>query len=143
MPQDVDLSPISVAHWYFGDGGRGGKGYHATFCTDGFTSEDVIFLMQRLVALYGWRPTRTDRNRILLSLAQDRKSLVEMIQPLTPTCFGYKLQLKTNMVLEHREQVLGFRKKGYSYGQIVETTGLSKAQISQICKKAGVAGRIK
>lgn len=143
VPSDVDLSPISLAHWYFGDGGVGGQGYHARFCTDSFTVEDVTYLIQRLTALYGWRPTRTDRNRILLSLASDRQSLRKLVEPFTPDCFQYKLLLKTNEVQKHREQVLGLREQGQSYGSIVESTGLSKTQVATICKSAGLAGYIR
>jgi hypothetical protein len=140
VPRDVDLSPVSIAHWYFGDGMVGNKGYHAQFATDGFPVEDVELLIERLHGIYGWRPTRTKRNRILISLAADRKELLEMVRPLTPECFSHKLRLKTNEVAEHQALVLEMRGAGLAYSRIVEATGMSKSQVASICKTAGLAG---
>jgi hypothetical protein len=99
IPKDVRLTPVSIAHWYFGDGCVGCKGYHAKFCTDAFPSNDVDILMERLHDTFGWEPVREQRNRILLCKMADRANLLEMIKDRTPECFRYKLALRTKSKL--------------------------------------------
>lgn len=81
IPKDVTLSPQSIALWYFGDGCVGGNGYRAYFCTDGFSRDDVSWLVCALRSTYNWAPTQTRKNRILLLKSRDRKSLKDMIEP--------------------------------------------------------------
>jgi|APSaa5957512622_1039677.scaffolds.fasta_scaffold07105_4 transposase-like protein len=139
VPEDVNLSPTSIAHWYFGDGMVGSKGYHAKFATDGFRAEDVNMLIALLHRSYGWSATRTARNRILLSRVADRADLHDMIKDCTPSCFQHKLCLR---LVDHRlkfdpdvrEKALLMRKEGVSYRNIGRTLGVSKTLVAEWCQ---------
>lgn len=145
IPKDVHLTPRVIAHWWCGDGGIGGKGYHARFSTDGFPTEDVDFLLHRLHEKYGWEGHHTKRNRILLSKAKDRESLLEIVTPHVLDCFQYKLQLRTGnkchvITDDQRLELLDLRRAGWSYGKLMDRFGMSKSGISRICVKAGLSG---
>lgn len=143
VPKDVRLTPLSIAHWYFGDGTVGCKGYHAKFCTDGFITADVEYLMERLNITFGWNPIREERNRILLCKTTDRASLLNMVQPLTPSCFRHKLKLK---IEDRRFSITGktemsvrhLRKGGLGYGAIATRLGLSKSGVYSACVRLGL-----
>ena len=103
IPEDIKLDPLSLAHWYWGDGATSNNGYRMVFHTDGFQKKDVYFLRDRLNALYGWTPTIQQRkyNQFILVInhLRHRKELVEYIQPFCPPCFAYKLLIKQKQPL--------------------------------------------
>jgi hypothetical protein len=145
VPPDVLLTPLSIAHWYFGDGGVGGKGYHATFSTDGFSPEDVDFLIARLSAERGWRPTHDHRNRIVLTFMEDRADLLSIIKDITPPCFQHKLRLKVNFARRkvgprEKTELFQLRKEGWSYGDLARKFNVPRSDIALICKKVGLGG---
>lgn len=145
IPFDVRLTPTSIAHWWFGDGGVGCNGYHARFSTDGFPKEDIKFLLKRLHEEHGWEGSHTKRNRILLSKAKDRENLLELVTRHTPDCFQYKVQLRTGnkchvITEEQRSELLDLRRAGWSYGKLKDRFGMSKSGVSAICAKAGLGG---
>lgn len=143
VPKDVLLTPLSLAHWYAGDGTVGCKGYHAKFCTDGFPEQDVLFLIRRLHEVFGWSPVHEERNRILLCRFEDRQSLVSMLQDLMPGCFRSKLRLRTQRVamvvlgdVECRLREL--RSVGIGFGVIAQELGLSKSGVYSACQRLGL-----
>jgi len=95
VPSDIILTPEVILHWYMGDGTVGCKGYHAKFCTDGFPETDILMLIKMMEETFEWEPIREERNRILLCKTQDRLSLVQMLTEKIPSCFRYKLNLRT------------------------------------------------
>lgn len=137
VPQDVRLTPLAISQWYFGDGTVGGGGYRVTFCTDGFITEDVEFLRQKLRDKFGWSPlipTKACRNRITLCCREDRKTLLDMVTPYTPVCFKYKLALKTtaqNMFSteEGVAELIRLRQSGMSCAAIAQHLGVSRSGV--------------
>lgn len=145
IPSDVILTPTSIAHWYFGDGMRGSKGYHARFATDGFPPEDVHLLAQRLSEVFGWTPTVDARNRILLTHTADRASLLVLVKDMTPSCFQHKLSLhikdkRFSLSEEEHDAFLQLRKDGWSYNRLAQRFALSKSGVQAICKRSGMDG---
>lgn len=144
VPQDIRLSPVSIAHWYFGDGTVGCKGYHAKFCTDGFTRRDVRALVRALKGRFGWRPLVEERNRILLCKMADRVSLVEMLRAQRiPTCFRHKLRLRLHyrtriIVGAVEDRLRTLRQHGHSYSQISVELKLSKSGVWDACQRLGI-----
>jgi hypothetical protein len=147
IPFDIRLTPLSISQWYFGDGGIGGKGYHARFCTDGFTEDDVRRLIEHLKLTYGWNPHHVDRNRILLSQRKDRESLLQMLSGRVPSCFQYKTKLKT-IDMAHAlndtemERFIDLRKSGWSYSKLMSEFGLSKSGVQHMCQTRGLGGYV-
>lgn len=138
VPLDIRLTPNSIAQWYFGDGMTGNKGYHARFATDGFDPADVDFLIERLNEKYGWRATRTKRNRIQLTLMEDRASLLQMVKNSCPVCFSHKLNLrvtheKRKMGPTQKKELSRLRRLGWSYGKLATHFKMSKSGIAWLC----------
>src|SRR6185369_10572698 len=48
VPRDLHLSPVTLNHWFCGDGRGGDAKGTLGFCTDGFSPEDVGFLVDHL-----------------------------------------------------------------------------------------------
>jgi len=145
IPHDVRLTEVSVAHWWFGDGGVGNKSYHARFSTDGFPWSDVEQLLTKLHVVFGWEGSHTRRNRILLSKAKDRQSLLDLVSPYTPSCFQYKMRLKTGnacrvLTDQQEQELLELRRQNWSYGRLATHYGLSKSGVAAICAKNGLSG---
>lgn len=97
VPADVDLSAVSLAYWCCGDGYRGGRGYHLTFCTDSFSDADRNLLVSRLNEIYGWKLTRSQkRGRISITKNADRNGFRSLVEEHFPQSMRYKLNLKIN-----------------------------------------------
>jgi len=146
VPADVRLTPQSIAHWYFGDGTVGCKGYHAKFCTDSFTKMEVQMLMHRMREELGWSPLLELRNRILLCRMYDRQCLLEMVKSRTPSCFVHKLKLRVEykrLVLSdiQREEFIGLRRLNWSLGRLSKHFGLTKSAVRSLCVQYGLGGR--
>jgi len=144
VPQDVRLTPLSIAHWYFGDGTVGCRGYHAKFCTDGFSAADVRRLMQALTERFAWAPVLEQRNRILLCKTCDRASLVKMLRSSqVPRCFRHKLRLRLQdrrfvVIGTKEERLRDLRLRELSYGRIAMELKLSKSGVFSACQRLGV-----
>lgn len=97
IPDDVFLTPKSIALWYFGDGSASKNGYLAIFSTDCFERYCVEKLAFKLNKIYHWTPniSKSPGSRLILTNKRDRSSLVEMVRPFAPLCFEYKLKLIT------------------------------------------------
>lgn len=97
VPRNVQLSPESIAHWYFGDGVVENNGYRISLCTDGFEWEDVRFLIQRMYVLYGLEMKiypHQNKPRISLQKKKSRISFIGLIRPYALPCFLYKTVVK-------------------------------------------------
>lgn len=92
VPEDVRLTPVALAQWYFGDGTVSYD--RVKFCTNGFTRDESEFLRERLTALYGWTPKvgRDGKYYVLwLRHKADVSELQALVAPYAPTCMQYKL----------------------------------------------------
>jgi len=96
IPEDVCLSHLSVALWYFGDGSASKNGYLAIFSTDCFEQSFVEKIASKLHKMYGWTPniSKPPGSRLILTNKKDRLSLIKIVKPFTPSCFEYKLNFK-------------------------------------------------
>jgi len=146
IPKDVDLNPISLAHWYWGDGATSNHGYRMVFHTDGFDETDVIFLRDRLHDLYGWTPKvnrRSDQRGFILTLARvgQRNDLVRMIRPFCPPCFQYKLNIKHKASCQIdtvEEEFKQLRSAGLTASQLNKHFKMSKSWAWWVCKRLGI-----
>lgn len=100
VPEDVRITPLSVSHWFWGDGSIGNNGYRIEFCTDGFSQEEVEGLGARLSDLIHapvkarLRTRSLPYFRIYVERAAGRHRLAKMLRPHCPVCFQYKLEVK-------------------------------------------------
>lgn len=95
VPSDLKLTPLVVSQWLCGDGTYARDG-SLTFCTDGFDKPSVDLLSKMLLQEFAVhsRVRLTHRGQPHLHI-QDKRSallLADLVRPLIPDCFQYKLQ---------------------------------------------------
>jgi len=147
VPPDVDLGPLSLAHWYWGDGATSNHGYRMVFHTDGFVEADVVFLRDSLRSLYGWTPTvsrrsgRKDDFILTLSQLKQRHELVELIHPFCPPCFEYKMSIKQKApcrIDAVEDEFRQLRAEGYTQAQLDKHFEMSKGWAGWACNRLGI-----
>lgn len=86
VPNTVDLSPISLAQWYMGDGTLCKR--QLQFATNGFDEHSCEILSNKLNDIYGWHP------KLYTCLTLLRKNeiseFLELTRPYKVNCFNYK-----------------------------------------------------
>ncbi|MDH5690376.1 MAG: hypothetical protein OEY81_02970 [Candidatus Bathyarchaeota archaeon] len=89
IPHDINvLSPWLLANWYMGDGSRATHG-GITMCTNSFSKEDLVFLVEQLKSALGFK--FTIHKRAMLYLKKRYVDLfLEYIAPFKVSCFNYK-----------------------------------------------------
>jgi len=142
VPQNVDLSPVSLAAWVCGDGNRVCQGYRIEFCTDGFPPINVLWLAKELKDRFGWLPTVTNRNRIQIGHQADRDTLVSLIRSLVPDCFQYKLDLRESSLklYGHKDELAALRQQGWSIDRLADHFGMSRSGVYSALVRLGLTG---
>ena len=102
VPLDIELTPISLANWYMGDGCRRSHYSHfvsADFCTDGFAPEDLDLLLTQLcdlglshISIYQHYSSRERKHGRINIHSVDFPKFVEMVRPFTVQSFCYKIK---------------------------------------------------
>lgn len=103
IPQDIDLTPLMLAHWYMGDGclhigdkKRKKKYYRLFFCTESFKPNDVLFLKNKLNKEYNYNfitfnycnSLRLENNH-----QEEIKDFLLKTNPYKISCFDYKWRM--------------------------------------------------
>ena len=98
IPSDLRITPTTLAHWHWGDGTISNYGYTISLCTDSFSKDDVLFLIDLLKKDLGIHSAFTNKQkkypRINIYRKQDRISMVNLVKEYCPECFLYKLRIK-------------------------------------------------
>lgn len=144
VPLDLILTPTVVAQWFCGDGTCASTGT-LTFCTNGFTREEVEFLIERLStnirirALIGKTP-REGQFTIHVGQRDEAVQLAELIRPLMPDCCLYKLRFVHPKLRLGRfspaeiEEIRKRRSAGESLQSLANCFGVSSVMISNISR---------
>lgn len=96
IPKDLNLSPLSIAQWYMGDGCLTNKRekFRIKFSTDGFNEEDVSFLRDQIEELYkshGCVNFMPDHQPYLIYNFSNAIFLLRSMKPFIVPSFGYKI----------------------------------------------------
>lgn len=87
------LTPVALAHWIMGDGGFKSKGIY--LCTDSYTSQDVVRLMNVLIVRYDLKCTlHKSSNGLGYRIYISRNSVgkvVEIVKPYLIPSMYYKV----------------------------------------------------
>lgn len=98
IPRELRITPLVLAHWYWGDGTLTNNGYQMCFCTDGFSKDNVLFLINLIKNDVGIHSTlfvkESKYPRIAIYRKQDRINIVNFVKEYCPKCFLYKLEIK-------------------------------------------------
>lgn len=93
IPSDLQLTPLTMALWFFGDGSYSRLG-QLSFSTCAFSEADLNFLLCRFRKDLGLTPTMCKTGKgyriLLLSKLADAVRLKEILDPFMLGCFRYK-----------------------------------------------------
>lgn len=118
VPQDIKLTPLTLCIWHMDDGSNYAKDANITLETQGFTPEEVNFLIERLDQDLGIngkkkKAKKPDQFRIYVG----RKSYFDYIEMIKPhmawDCFRYKVDTSGYHKCEHRRE-------GHSLAKLTE-----------------------
>lgn len=140
VPLDVNLDPISIAYWLYGDGTIAGSGYRIYFCTDGFLRQDNEYLVYLLMKNYKIHATVDSRNRILIDRFDDRVKIKNIINPYFTESMARKHNIKTERVklkltIEMVENIREKKANGYKAEEIMDLFGIGKTTVYAALKR--------
>jgi hypothetical protein len=89
------LTPIALAHWIMGDGAKHGNGL--ILCTDSFTIQEIVVLMNVLIIRYDLKCTlhiNSKGYKRIYIFSYSKKKLTTLVKPFIVPSMLYKLNLK-------------------------------------------------
>ncbi len=142
VPRDVVMSRLSVALWFCGDGAFGTNGT-LRFCTQGFSSTDVNFLislMRDIIDIHAYLAKSVDGPIIKIDRRDDAVRLTEFMQPYVSPCFEYKLRHVRPRAPDYfrkltAEQAVYARKEfanGTTKAELARTLGVTKQSMGRL-----------
>lgn len=88
------LTPLSLAVWYLDDGSINKRYHTIVLCTNAFTQDEQILLMNCLSDRFGVKsvlePRRNGQTVIRINASQS-KGFLDIVSPHIPDCMSYKL----------------------------------------------------
>jgi len=156
IPNDLKLTPLTLCIWHMDDGSNSPKDANIELNTQGFTPEEVDFLIERLKQDLGIESKRkvSGIKDIQFKIYIGRKYYFEFIEMIKPhvawNCFQYKLDATTYNKLPNKgethamakmtelnvKEVFALRKTGMFHKEIAEKLNISSANISMILSGA-------
>jgi predicted transcriptional regulator len=157
IPNDLKLTPLSMAIWYMDDGVNQARDAQAKLCTNGFTEEEVVFLaevMKRDLSIKAVKSrVKKDRSQFLLRV--NREAYFEFIDIIRPEikwdCFGYKTDTsgyvkkdnkganhgKSKLNDEKSQEIFRLRQIGRSRKEVAAIFGVTEACVTRIASGQG------
>ncbi len=153
VPQDLKLTPLTLCIWHMDDGSNSPKDANIELNTQGFTPEEIDFLIEKLnkdLGIISKRKVSRKKTGNQFKIYVGRKhyfSFIEMIKPYVEwDCFQYKLDITTYNKKPHRgeshklskltekdvRQIFALHEKGCDHKEISEIIKISKPNISMI-----------
>ena len=152
IPDEVKLTPLSLAIWYMDDGVNSPKDAQAKLCTNGFTEEEVAFLsevMNRDLSIKSVK-CRVKKHKEQFVLRINRNHYFEFIEMIQAEakwdCFKYKLDTslytkKENKGVNHglsklndeqARSIYSLRQQGVPRKDVAAMFGVTEACVTQI-----------
>jgi len=148
VPEDVVLSPLSIAYWLCGDGTYDKQGA-LFFCTNSFLKKETLRLAEGLTDL-GVRarcapvPARHRQWKISITERDAAQALREIMGDHVPPCFQYKLAhvraaiprgfQVAKVTFEQAQEIRKRTKNGETQTALAEEFSVSQAAVSQIVR---------
>ncbi len=105
IPDNIKLSPLSLAVWFFDDGSvskNGKNSWFATFHVEGFSEHDIDVLRKMLKSTFGIDSfivkVKNGKYNIIRLNNKEYKKLCEIISPFGMNCMNYKIKFFDNPV---------------------------------------------
>lgn len=106
VPADIQLTPVSLADWFAGDGTSvwlyGRWGTYVKFCTEGFSEEGVLLLRDELwrLGFHATTPKCGKGRRIGINRQGEISAFMNIVEPYVVPSYSYKL--KRRLLLSER-----------------------------------------
>jgi predicted transcriptional regulator len=151
IPNDLKLSPLTLCIWHMDDGSNYQKDANIVLNTQGFTEQEVEFLIERLNVDLGIKAKRRKASKPnQFRIYVGRKSYFDYVELIRPhvawDCFQYKLDTttynKTTQVGENHSQakitefeaakIFAMRDEGRLHREIAKEMCISQSAVTQI-----------
>jgi hypothetical protein len=148
IPQDIILTPLTVAIWYLDDGWHNPVNRTANICTDGFSIEEVDFLCQKIFVDFGIKCNRQfhqGKPQIHIN-SYSYKFFIDMIAPFVIVdCMKYKIDTSSYKPSTHinqndAENIINLWNEGFNYSQISESLKISYEIVGVVLRKHNKVG---
>jgi len=151
VPRDVKLTPLTLCVWHMDDGSANPKDANIELNTQGFTVEEIDFLIERLdkdLGIKSHKKKARKKDQYKIYIGRDHYfDFMEMIKPhIEWDCFKYKVDTETYDKKPHQgethslsklteaniKQIFKLRDKGWLQKKIAKKFDISQANISVI-----------
>jgi hypothetical protein len=148
VPEDLALSPLSIAYWLCGDGTYDKQGA-LFFCTNSFLKKETQRLAEGLTEI-GIRarcvpvPARRRQWKIAITERDAAQALRELVEDHVPQCFQYKFahvraaiprgSVGAKLTFEQAQEIRKRTKNGETQTALAEEFSVSQAAVSQIVR---------
>lgn len=150
VPRDLKLTPLTVTHWFAGDGTYDPKG-HLRFCTNGFLQEDTEYLAREFGVQLGIRATTQESYRpgqfyIDILRRDEAVKIRSLMTPYLADCIQYKVQhVRPTLRSQGRQprkltdaqvrELRHFGDAGESYASLGRRFGITDVAARQIVRR--------
>lgn len=147
VPDDLVLSPVSMAVWFCDDGTNSVEHRTAVIYTDGFTKKECNFLSDKIFDTFSISTTvHTSRGKPVIRIsAKDYVNFIEIIKPhVVWPCFKYKVESRAPKFGEQHhkakfsdadvENIKKLCENGIKQSHVAKQFGVSKTCICNILK---------
>ena len=151
VPRDIKLTPLTLCVWHMDDGSVNPKDANIELNTQGFSVEEVDFLIERInkdLSIKSHKKKGRKKSQYKIYIGRDHYfDFMEMIKPhIEWDCFKYKVDTETYDKKPHQgethslskltkkniKQIFKLRDKGWLQKKIANNLGISQANVSVI-----------
>jgi hypothetical protein len=145
LPEDIALTPLSMAVWFCDDGTNSTKHRTAVFCTNNFTMSECNLLKDKILQTFSIKTTvHTSRSQPMIRIAAaDYVNFIDLIKPYVIwPCFQYKITSRQPKFGEQHyratisdtdiDMMKNLHKKGAKQIDLAKQFGVSRACICNI-----------
>jgi hypothetical protein len=147
VPQDLNLSPETVAFWYMDDGWHAPENRHAELCTNGFLPDEVKILATKLscLGISSYCKTNSCGEPVIYVQSKSYLNFIEMVKPFVVCdCMKYKIDLtnyqspKTIFIPpETVDRICNLWDECDTYGEIADQIGVKRNVVGAILRRNG------
>lgn len=151
VPNDIRLTPVSLCIWFMDDGSNELDARRIKIATDGFTTEEVSFLTERLRTDLQidslWRLNKKGHPQIFIK-SESYQGFIETIKPhVCWNAMAYKLNYRdrqytprgeshwgSKLTEQDAKDIISLRKDGWLVADLSNRFGVSETSISLITR---------
>lgn len=138
IPFDIKLDPLTIAIWFFDDGGNYLRKRSLKFATYCFSKNEVEFLGNQLHSSYGIKYRISNRNEICI-IPESSKNLIDLVSPyMIWDCFQHKIVYRESKLQyitdEQAEKIIDLYHKKWTMKEIAKEINCSISSVSAMVR---------